>query len=117
MSKELNLEELYNKEFYIIDCLNFIYYPKIVRGIGFEISPDELNIITDAVEYLTKENRKYTIEYLEQYKTFEEARKEAERLNNLPKNKKRAKEWNSPESIFKRKVIEESLRKTRWLDE
>ena len=71
----------------------------------------------EAAIFLTKENRKYTIEYLEQYKTFEEARKEAERLNNLPKNKKRAKEWNSPESIFKRKVIEESLRKTRWLDE
>lgn len=103
--KKINLEEIYNKEFYIVDCEDFIFYPKIVIAIGFEISPDEFNIITDAVEHLTKENRKYPIEYLEQYKTFEEARKEAERLNNLPKNQKRANEWNSPKAIFKRKLL------------
>lgn len=110
MSKWLNLEELYNKEFYIVDCSNFIFYPRIVRAIGFEISPDEINIITDAIEPLIKENRKYPIEYLEQYKTFEDAEKEAKRLNNLPENKRRADEWNSPESIFKRKLLEESLK-------
>ena len=108
-----NFKELYNKEFYIVDCSNFIFYPKIVRTIGFEISTDELNIITDAIEHLTKENRRYSIEYLEQYKTFEEAEKEAKRLNNLPENKKRANEWNSPEAIFKRKILEESL-KGEW---
>ena len=113
MSKKLNLRELDNKKFYIIDCSNFIFYPRTVRAIGYEMSPDELNIIIDITENLTNEYRRYPIEYLEQYKTFEEAEKEAKRLNNLPKNKKRADEWNSPEAIFKRKIFEESI-KGEW---
>ena len=32
---------------------------------------------------------------LERFKTFEDATKEAERLNNIPSNKKRAKDWNT----------------------
>ena len=112
-SKVFDLKELYNKEFYIVACSNFIFYPKIVRGIGLEISPGELNIITDAIEPSLKENSKYPVEYLEQYKTFEDAEKEAKRLNNLPKNKRKASEWNSPESIYKRKILEERL-KGEW---
>ena len=27
MNEELDLEELFNKEFYIVDCSNFIFYP------------------------------------------------------------------------------------------
>lgn len=104
-----DLEELYNKEFYIIDCQNFIFFPRVVRAVGFEMGPDELQIITDIEDTLVHENRKYSIEFLESYKTFEEAKSEAERLNNLPKNKKRADEWNSPKAIFKRKLLEESI--------
>ena len=111
--EEIRLDELFNKEFYIVDCKNFIFYPRIVIAIGFEMSSKELNIITDKIDILTHENRKFPIEYLEQYKSFEEARKEAERLNNLPKNKKRADEWNNPESIFRRKLLEESI-KGEW---
>lgn len=111
--KEINLDELFNKVFYIVDCNNFMFYPKIVRAVGFEMSSKELNIIIDEVDILTHENRKFLIEYLEQYRSFEEARKEAERLNNLPRNKKIADEWNSPEAIFKRKLLEESI-KGEW---
>lgn len=111
--EEIRLDELFNKEFYIVDCKNFIFYPRIVIAIGFEMSSKELNIITDKIDILTHENRKFPIEYLEQYKSFEEARKEAERLNNLPKNKKRADEWNNPEAIFRRKLLEESI-KGEW---
>lgn len=111
--EEINLDGLFNREFYIVNCKNFIFYPKTVRAIGFEMSSNELNIIIDEVDGLTHENIEFPIEYLEQYKTFEEAKKEAERLNNLPKNKKRADEWNSPEAIFKRKLLEESI-KGEW---
>ena len=111
--EEIRLDELFNKEFYIVDCKNFIFYPRIVIAIGFEMSSKELNIITDKIDILTHENRKFPIEYLEQYKSFEEARKEAGRLNNLPKNKKRADEWNNPEAIFRRKLLEESI-KGEW---
>ena len=83
--EEIRLDELFNKEFYIVDCKNFIFYPRIVIAIGFEMSSKELNIITDKIDILTHENRKFPIEYLEQYKSFEEARKEAERLNNSSK--------------------------------
>ena len=103
--EEIDVEELFNKEFYIVDCYSFIFYPRVIRTIGFEISPDETLIITNILDSLTKENIKYSIEYLEKYKSFEKTKKEAERLNNLPKNKKRAEDWNSSESIYKRMLF------------
>lgn len=112
MVEVFNLDELYNKEFYIVDCYNFIFFPKIVKAVGFEISPDELLIITDMKEALLKEKKRYSLEYLEQYKDFDEARKEAERLNNLPKNKKRAEEWNNPEAVYKRKLWQEAIKRS-----
>lgn len=43
--EEIRLDELFNKEFYIVDCNNFIFYPREVRVVGFEISPGEMNVI------------------------------------------------------------------------
>lgn len=108
--EEFNLDELFNKEFYIVNCKNFIFYPQTVRAVGFTMSYDELNILIDEVDGLTHENMKFPIKYLERYKSFKEAKKEAERLNNLQRNKKRAEEWNSPEAIFKRKLLEENIK-------
>ena len=105
MQKELNLEDVLNRFYYIVECDNFVFYPKAIIPMGFEVSPDELNIITDEVDILTKENKKYPIKCLEKFKSFEEAKTEAERLNNIPENKKRAKEWNSPEAIYKRLTL------------
>ena len=105
------MEELFNKEFYIVDRSNFIFYPRVVRAKGFEMFPDEFEIVTSIIDPVTKENKRYPIEYLEQYKSFEEARKEAERLNNLPKNKKQAEEWNNPDAIYRRKFLEESIKR------
>lgn len=113
--KEIDLEELFNKEFYIVDCANFIFFPRVVRAVGFEMSTDELIIITDIKDCLVKENRRFSVEYLEQYKNFDEAKKEAERLNNLPKYKELADNWNSPETIFRRKLLEESIGRTEKL--
>lgn len=110
MQKASNLEDLLNRFYYIVECDNFIFYPKTIRPMGFEISPDELNIITDEVDILTKENKRYPIEYLENFKSFEEAKTEAERLNNIPENKRRSKEWNSPEAIYKRNLLMQELK-------
>lgn len=104
MKKMLSLKEIYNKNFYIIDCENFIYYPKVVKIIAREISPN------DGISYITNENKKMYIEELKRFKNLEEAYKEAKRLNDLPKNKKRADEWNDPEEVFRRKSIEAILK-------
>lgn len=109
MKNRLDLEELLNKDYFVIECRNFVFYPKVIRPIGFEVSPDETNIITDEVDNLTHENRTYLIEYLENFKSFEDAKKEAERLNNIPKNKKRAMEWNSPEAVYRRYLLMQNI--------
>lgn len=107
----MDLNEILNKEFYVVDCFNFIYFPRIVRVIGYELLYQaEIEFITDIIESDTKKNKKMCLWELERFKSFEEAKKEAERLNNLEKNKRRANMYNSPEEIFKRKILEESLR-------
>lgn len=106
----MNIEELFNKEFYIIDCDNYIFFPRVVRAIYFEVSHIDLTITIDKIDDLTGENIKFPIEYLQHFKTFEDAKKEAERLNNLPKNKKRANEWNNPEEIYKRNLYKEEFK-------
>lgn len=82
--KEFDFLEFINKDFYIVDCKNFIYFPRKVKISSFELQPytypkyfiDEYNFITQ------KE--------LEQFKTFEEAEKYAKMLNEIPENRKRA---------------------------
>lgn len=103
------LDEMFNKEFYIVDCNNFVFFPRIVKVIKFEVSPYEVIFVTNLKDRVINENRKMYIEELERFKSFEEAKKEAERLNKIPKNKKRADEWNSPEAIFRRKYMEAML--------
>lgn len=106
----MDIDEIFNREFYIIDCQDFVYFPRKVRVIGFECSPDEIDFIIDLEEPLTHENRRMGIEKLERFKSFEEAFEEAERLNRLPKNKKRADDWNNARAVFARKYLEEISR-------
>lgn len=101
----MEFEEIFKKEFYIVDCKNFIYFPRTVRVIGFEISIYEIIYITDIKEPLIHENRKMYLEELEKFKSFKEAQKEAERLNNIEENKKRAEKWNSIENIYLRQCL------------
>ena len=105
----MDIDKIFNKEFYIVDCENFIYFPRKVRVIGFEASSDEIIFITNLKEHLINENRKMYLEELERFKSFEEAYKETKRLNELPNNKKRAEEWNNAKAVFKRKYIESML--------
>ena len=105
----MDIDKIFNKEFYIVDCENFIYFPRKVRVIGFEASSDEIIFITNLKEHLINENRKMYLEELERFKSFEEAYKETKRLNELPNNKKRAEEWNNAKAIFARKYLEAML--------
>lgn len=104
--EEMSIDEILSKEFYIVDCEDYIYFPRKIRIIGIEISSEDgERYITDIEEGLPKENRKMYAEELNKFKNIEQAYNEANRLNQLPENKKRAYEWNNPESVFKRKYM------------
>ena len=107
-------DEIFNKKFYIVDCRNFVFFPRTVRVIGFEASPDEIIFITNLKEHLIHENRRMYIEELERFKSFEEAFEEAERLNELPENKKRADDWNNAKAVFARRYLEEL--ESKWFN-
>ena len=98
------LGELENKDYYIIDCINFVYYAKRVHIIGFSWGTDvcEILYIIDKLNPYSNEYEQLTKTELTRFKTFEDAQKEADRLNNLPENKKRAEDWNSIENIKRR---------------
>ena len=106
------MEEFLNKEFYIVDCTNFIYFPRVVRAIGAEICYNEpIKYIVDIPEsYCSNENRKIYKDELERFKSFNEAKQYAEKLNNIPKNKKRAKDWNSYENQYRMLLAEQQLK-------
>ncbi len=87
--------DILDKEFYIIDCKDFIYFPRIVRVIGFEGGYNTISYRINIKDNLSNRNYREISAYeLTRFKTYEEAEKEAKRLNDIPSNKKRAKKWN-----------------------
>lgn len=93
--------DVIDKEYYIVACEDFVYYAKPVHIIAIESSDfeDELEYIIDMKipHHFGDDFDDYMKMYmsdLEKFKTLEDAEKEAERLNNIPKNKKLANEWN-----------------------
>lgn len=103
MSKGLDILQSMNREYYIVDCEKFIYFPRIVRVIGVECcGGEEIEFIIDIPESYSPGNyRKMYRAELERFKTFHEAKHYAEKLNKIPKNAKRAKNWNSVENQYK----------------
>lgn len=106
----MNWEELIKKEFYIIDCKDFIYFvqPAHIVGIGGCASDEELHYYLDVKDFMGRDREMYMYE-LEKFKTFEEAQKEVDRLNNIPSNKKRAKQWNTKDKFMLPSYIEKDL--------
>lgn len=86
----MNFQELQKKEFYIVDCMDFVYFarPAYVIGVGCCSDDEELHYILDI-------DREMYMDELERFKTFNEAKEYAEYLNNISKNKKRAEHWNT----------------------
>ena len=108
---KIYIGELEDKEYYIIGCANFVYYAKKVHIIGFTVGTDVCEILymidnKKEVETLLNpyenEYEQLTKTELTRFKTFEDAQKEADRLNNIPENKKRALDWNNIENIKRR---------------
>lgn len=96
MKQKIDLMELLSKEYYIVDCNHFTYFARKVRIIGWEATScnSEIEYIIDVSEtYSPDRNRRMYLEELEQFKTFKEAQKEAQRLNEIPKNKKRKEDY------------------------
>lgn len=87
----LDFEEIFKKDYFIVDCENFTYFARVVRAIGFEQAcGEELQIIIDIEEqYCPGRNRSLYITDLQRFKTFKEAQKYAEKLNKMPENIKR----------------------------
>ena len=94
----MNISELIKREFYIIDCMDFIYFARPVHIVGVcgYASEDELEYMIDVKDSLNPNEYRTMYKYeLERFKTMREAEQEAKRLNNISSNKRRAKEWNT----------------------
>ena len=76
------------------------YYLKKSKDYRYEV------YVSNGIDPGTKLQRKIN---KKGFKSFEEAFKEAKRLNELPKNKKRAKDWNNAKAFFTRKCLEGML--------
>lgn len=85
----MNYKELLEKEFYIIRCKDFIYYvqPVHIVGIGGTCAESELTYYLD-IKSITGRDEEMYMYQLEQYKTFEEAQKEARRYAQLKQMEK-----------------------------
>ena len=59
----------------------------------------------DVKDFMGRDEKMYMHE-LEKFKTFEEAKKEVDRLNNIPSNKKQAKQWNTRDKFILQSYLE-----------
>jgi hypothetical protein len=75
------------KDFYVIDCENFVFFPRIIHIVGFEMAYNSPILFYTNI----KGSRGLYIEELERFKTFEEAEREATRLNSISDIKKKQK--------------------------
>lgn len=95
-----------NKEYYVVDCNNFVYFPRIVHIIGIGGSS-----IGEEIQYyinMSTLGRDETMIYkndLTRFKTFKECEEYAKKLNEIPENKKRAEKWNSIENQYQLNVL------------
>ena len=108
----MNLKDFLDKEYYIIDCRNFVFFPRKVRVIAFcNIGyREEIQFEIDVKESYSNEYRKLYLSELQQFKTFKEADTYARKLNEIPENKERAEKWNSVENqynLYKMEVNQE----------
>lgn len=95
----MSLSEVIEKEHYIIKCKDFIHYPKVVRVIGmlYTTCGEEVKFVLDDYDSMNEEIEMF-YEELTRHDSYEQCKYRCDMLNNLPINKKRAKEWNSPET-------------------
>ncbi len=97
------LFELMDKDFFVVDCENFIFFPRKVKVIGVA----ELSYNSEI--RFTINQKKIDGEWKEVYKeellTFKEAEKCAKELNEIQKNKEQAEFWNSIENQYNLAIL------------
>lgn len=113
-TKEFNLEDILSKEYYIVDCEEFIYFARKVKLLGCQgicgCKFDEIEWESDIEERYSPGNyRHFYLSALTQFKTFKEAQEAAKKLNEMPENKKRFKRWIS--SNFSQEMMEFKYRR------
>ena len=80
-----SLNKFMKKDFYVIDCEKFVFFPRIIHIVRFEMAYNSPILFYTNI----KGSRGLYIEELERFKTFEEAEREATRLNSISDIKKR----------------------------
>ena len=103
-----------DKEYYVVDCWDFVYFPRIVHiiGIGGSSANSEIEYTLDMIDNYSNDYRTMYKDQLTRFETFDKCKEYAEYLNNIPENKKRAESWNT-----KDKFIIEFFRKGSGVNE
>ncbi len=108
--EEFDLYDFMSRDFYIVDCKDFIYFPRKVNVIEFKMAYNSPIIFKLNVTTCLNEPMEMYKEELERFKTFEEAKNYAKKLNEIPANKKKAEEWNNPKAKEELLLLQEQLR-------
>lgn len=95
-----------DKEYYVVDCYNFVYFPRIVHIIGITGSSadDEISYIIDKSTCFGEKTTAYKDE-LTRFKTFKDCENYCKYINEIPANKKRADDWNNPKTQYKLNML------------
>lgn len=106
MLGDIDFNKIFDTPFYIVDCSNFVFYPRIVyiKAIKFSSGEQYITCIVND-RYDEHEDYEYELSILKRFKTFKEAEEECKKLNNKPENKKRAEDWNNPRSVYQRNLF------------
>ena len=89
-------ENIFDKDYYIVDCENFTYFARKIKIIGISSAAynDEIEYITNLPHpYVANEHRSMYFNEFTRFKTFKEAQERARHLNENPKNKERRERW------------------------
>lgn len=100
-------ENIFDKNYYIVDCENFTYFARKVRVIGISSGGynDEIEYITNLPHpFVANEHRSMYFNEITRFKTFEQAQRYAKKLNNISENKQRKKRW--MQDAFSQKTLE-----------
>lgn len=112
-------ENIFDKDYYIVDCENFTYFARKVRVIGISGGGynDEIEYITNLPHpFAANEHRSMYFNELTRFKTFKEAQERAKHLNENPKNKEMRERWlqdafSQSFLEFKHTIEEDGIRK------
>lgn len=101
-----SLNKFMKKDFYVIDCEKFVFFPRIIHIVGFEMAYNSPILFYTNI----KGSRGLYIEELERFKTFEEAEREATRLNSISDIKKKAEEWYIAKNMYEKSLFRNYLK-------